>query len=92
MIKYQRLLTNDYQISTNSYVRIYKLFMQKKANFMRLSPEIAVFTKKQSQFKANLSQNKPNLTQFKAKTNPTCRGVALSEAGSKPILPPASLR
>ena len=29
---------------------------------------------KQTQFKPNLSQNKPN-------SNPTCRGVALSEAG-----------
>ena len=58
--------------STKDYVRIYKLFMQNKANFMRYSPENDDFTKKQtqlkpiqSQFKANLTQNKPNLSQFK---------------------------
>ena len=34
--------------------------MQNKANYMRFSPENADFTKKQSQFKPNLSQNKPN--------------------------------
>jgi len=31
MTKYQRLFTNDYQISTNSYVRIYTQIMQNKA-------------------------------------------------------------
>ena len=33
MTKYQRMLTNEYQISTKDYVRIYKLFMQNKPNF-----------------------------------------------------------
>jgi len=75
MTKYQRLLTNDYQISTKDYVRIYKLFMQNKANFPHFSPKNVDFTKKQTQFKANLTQNKPNLTQFKAKTNPIKAGA-----------------
>ena len=73
--KYQRLFTNEYQISTKDYVRIYKLFMQNKANFVRVSPENADFTKKQtqfkpnlSQFKANLTQNKPNQSQFVERT------------------------
>jgi hypothetical protein len=34
--------------------------MQNKANFIRFSPENADFTKKQTQNKPNLSQNKPN--------------------------------
>jgi len=38
---------------TKDYVRIYKLFMQNKANFMRFSPKNDDFTKKQSQFKPN---------------------------------------
>ena len=33
MTKYQRLFPDHYQISTKDYVRIYKLFMQNKANF-----------------------------------------------------------
>ncbi len=72
MAKYQRLFANEYQISTKDYVRIYKLFMQNKANFMRFSPENADFTKKQSQFKPNLTQNKPNLSQNKANSKPIC--------------------
>ena len=69
---FNSLFTNDYQISTNSYVRIYKPFMQNKPNFMRFSPENADFTKKQTQFKPNKAKNKPNLTQFKANSNPIC--------------------
>ena len=65
MSKCRRLLTNDYQISTKDYVRIYKLFMQNKANFVRFSSENADFTKKQTQFKPNLSQFKANLTRNK---------------------------
>ena len=57
---FSSLFTNDYQISTKEYVRIYKLFMQNKANFMRFSPENADFTKKQTQFKPNLTQYKAN--------------------------------
>ena len=84
--KYQRLFTNEYQISTKDYVRIYKLFMQNKANFrnaknvvcacvtMRYGNLDALVGKKtnpiQTQYKANLTQNKPNLTQFKANSNP----------------------
>ena len=39
------------------------LFMQNKANFVHFSPEKGDFTKKQTQYK-------PNLTQFKANSNP----------------------
>jgi len=53
-------------ISTNSYVRIYKLFMQSKANFMRFSSENADFTKKQTQFK-------PNFTPQMDRTEGRCR-------------------
>ncbi len=59
MSKCRRLLTNEYQISTKDYVRIYKLFMQNKANFIRFSPENDDFTKKQSQFKPKQTQFKP---------------------------------
>ncbi len=55
---------------TKEYVRIYKLFMQNKPNYMRLSPENADFTKKQTQFKPNLTQNKPNSKPIKPKTKP----------------------
>jgi hypothetical protein len=60
--------------------------MQNKANFVHFSPEKGDFTKKQTQFKPNLTQYKANLTQNKPNSNPTCRGVAPSEAGSKPIM------
>ena len=76
MAKYQRLFTNEYQISTNSYVRIYKLFMQNKPNFrndkMNITLDMTMYyeilsagsgqkTKPiQTQFKPNQSQNKPN--------------------------------
>ena len=76
MAKYQRLFANEYQISTKDYVRIYKLFMQNKANFMRFSPENADFTKKQTQFKANKANSKP----IKPKTKPI-------QTQSKPISP-----
>jgi len=66
MTKYQRPFTNEYQISTKEYVRIYKLFMQNKANFVRFSPENPVFTKKQSQFNPIQTQLKPKQSQFKA--------------------------
>jgi len=57
MTKYQRLFTNDYQISTNSYVRIYKLFMQNKPNFPHFSPENDDLTK-------NKANSNPIQTQF----------------------------
>jgi hypothetical protein len=47
---------------TKEFVRIYKLFMQNKANFPHFSPKNADFTKN----KPNLTQNKPNLSQYKA--------------------------
>ena len=78
--------------STKDYVRIYKLFMQNKANFMRLSPENDDFTKKQTQlkpiqtqFNPKQSQFKPNKAKNKPNSNPTCHGVALSEAGLNSI-------
>jgi hypothetical protein len=62
------------------------LFMQNKANFRNDKIDISSFvTSKyeifddwrgqktnpiQTQFKANLTQNKPNLTQFQSQTNP----------------------
>jgi hypothetical protein len=45
---------------TKDYVRKNRQIMQNKANFMRFSPENANFTKKQSQFKPNLTQYKAN--------------------------------
>ena len=86
MPKYQLLLTNDYQISTKDYVRIYKLFMQNKPNFRNSKMNLNTFVTMryvnletgsgektnpiQSQNKPNLSQFKPNLTQNKANSNP----------------------
>jgi len=70
---FSSLFTNDYQISTNSYVRIYKLFMQNKPNFPHFSPKNDDFTKNkpnsnpiQTQFNPIQSQLKPKQTQFKA--------------------------
>ena len=86
MTKYQRLFTNDYQISTNYYVRNYKLFMQNKANFrnetMNIKLDMTSSYKNlshwrgektkpiQSQFKPNQSQFWVNIKGGKAKTNP----------------------
>ena len=75
-------------ISTKDYVRIYKLFMQNKANFVRFSSENADFTKKQTQFKPNLSQFKPNLSQFKA--NLTRNKPNQSQFGEGPKRAPIS--
>ena len=76
-----RISSLGYINSTNSYVRIYKPFMQNKANFRNAKMNITIVlisnyeilsrspgkkTKPiQSQFKPNLSQNKANLSQFK---------------------------
>ena len=84
-----RISSLSYINSTNSYVRIYKLFMQNKpnlrndkmnitldmtGNYMILSAGSGQKTKPiQTQFKANLSQNKPNSKPIKPKTNPICR-------------------
>ena len=54
-------------ISTNSYVRIYKPFMQNKPNFPYYSPENDDFTKKQTQLKPIQSQFNPIQSQFKPK-------------------------
>ncbi|MBC8472220.1 MAG: hypothetical protein H8D56_22390 [Planctomycetes bacterium] len=84
-----RISSLSYINSTNSYVRIYKLFMQNKANFrndkmnttLNMTSIYKIFsagsgqkTKPiQSQFKPNQSQNKANLSQFQSQTNPICR-------------------
>ena len=52
---------------TKDYVRIYKLFMQNKPNFIRFSPENDDFTKKQTQLKPIQSQFNPIQGQFKPK-------------------------
>ncbi|MHC4242261.1 MAG: hypothetical protein ACYSU4_07660, partial [Planctomycetota bacterium] len=57
--QYQRLFTNDYQISTNSYVRNYKQIMQNKPNFPHFSPENGDFVKKQTQNKPNFKSKMP---------------------------------
>ncbi len=76
MTKYQRLLTNDYQFSTNSYVRIYKQIMQNKpkvksakinlssfmtSNYIQVAHLVIQTNKpKQSQFMPKQTQFKPN--------------------------------
>ena len=60
-------------ISTKEFVRIYKLFMQNKANFMRISPENADFSKKQSQFKPNSNPIKPKTNPIQTQSKPICR-------------------
>jgi len=62
-----RISSLGYIISTKDYVRIYKLFMQNKANFIRFSPENDDFTKKQTQLKPIQSQFNPIQSQFKPK-------------------------
>ena len=42
-------VTDHERRDTNKFVRIYKLFMQNKANFMHFSPENNDCTKKQTQ-------------------------------------------
>ena len=97
MTKYQRFFTNDYQISTNSYVRIYQLFMQNKPKVkdaqinvnsiitMRYEKmNIWLFGKNkanQTQFKPNQSQFKPILRPIKAKTNPIEANFTYPERG-----------
>ena len=82
--------------STNSYVRIYKPFMQNKPNFGNDKMNINIDmtsnygilsgwrgqkTKPiQSQFKPNKAKNKPNLTQNKPKTNPIQSHLSIAAA------------
>jgi hypothetical protein len=82
MTEHQRLFTNDYQISTNSYVRIYKQIMQNKPNFrndkMNICPYLTMIYVKfrhltgwknkanSNPIKPKQTQFKPNLSQFKA--------------------------
>ncbi len=77
--------------STKDYVRNYKQIMQNKANLPNVQMNITYLTTmfytiivglatpktnpKQTQFKANLSQNKPNLTQYKANSNPISNDI-----------------
>ena len=78
--------------STNSYVRIYKLFMQNKPNLRNDKMSANLFTTRdyeendhsghqktkpiQTQFKANKAKNKPNLTQFQSQTKPNKANLA----------------
>ena len=80
MTKNQRQFTNEYQISTKEYVRIYKLFMQNKPNFGndKMNITLDMTTKyeissagsgqktkpKQTQLKPIQTQLKPKQTQF----------------------------
>ena len=86
---FNSLFTNDNQISTNFYVRIYKQIMQNKANFgndiMNITLDMTSNYKNlarstgqktkpiQTQFKPNKAKNKPNLSQFQSQTNPIWR-------------------
>jgi len=62
-----RISSLGYINSTNSYVRIYKPFMQNKANFVRFSPENACLTKNKANSNPIQSQLKPIQTQFNPK-------------------------
>ncbi len=100
MTKYQRLFTNDYQLSTKYYVRNYKLFMQNKPNspnvqinlnnfiIMTYMIFISLTVRKtkpiQTQFKAKQSQFWPITGGSKAKTNPI-------QTQTKPIPPAISV-
>ena len=84
--KYQRIFTNEYQISTKDYVRNYKLFMQNKPNFRNEKMNINTIaimryvnldTWRQHKNKAN---SKPIQTQFKA-------NLCQNKPNSKPIKP-----
>ena len=93
---FNSIFTNDYQISTNSYVRIYKLFMQNKPNLRNDKMNITLGmasnykissrwtgqkTKPiQTQFKANKAKNKPNLSQNKANSNPIVERAKLMQS------------
>ena len=65
-----RISSLGYITSTNSYVRIYKLFMQNKPNFPYFSPENEDCAEKQTQFKPKQSQFWLITEGNKAKTNP----------------------
>jgi hypothetical protein len=52
---------------TKDYVRIYKLFMQNKANFPHFSPKNDDFRKNKPNSKPIQTQFKPKQTQFKPK-------------------------
>jgi len=83
-----RISSLCYINSTNSYVRIYKQFMQNKPNFPHFSLENACLAKKQTQFKPNQSQFQPKNEGGKAKQTqfyPRFKLTLLSCRGSKPI-------
>jgi len=71
MTKYQRLFTNDFQISTNSYVRIYKQIMQNKPNVKYAKINVSsCFTRRYAQVRhlviqTNKAKTNPIQTQFK---------------------------
>ncbi len=69
MAKYQRLFTNDYQISTNSYVRIYKQIMQNKpkVKYAKINVNSYIIRKYVQVRHLVIQTNKPKQTQFKPK-------------------------
>ncbi len=80
MTKYQRLLTNDYQISTNSYVRIYKQIMQNKPKVKYAKINVnSYIIRKYVQVRHLVIQTN------KAKTNPIKANKAKNKPNSNPI-------
>ena len=67
MTKYKRLFTNDYQISTNSYVRNYKQIMQNKPNFENDKMDISLdLAKDYKEYTDNThGKTNPNKANFK---------------------------
>ncbi len=72
MTKYHRKFTNDYQISTNSYVRIYKQIMQNKPNSPNVQMNLTIFTSRNYAISNCLTKvkNKPNSKPIQTQTNP----------------------
>jgi len=77
---FQKVKLNVTEVLTRGYQQMDTWSIRKTKPIQSQSKPI------QSQLKPIQSQLKPIQTQFKANSNPTCRGVASGEAGTKPIL------
>ena len=77
---YQILFTNDYQLTTNYFVRNYQRKMQNKPNSPNVQMSLTIFiTMNYTNFISLVRQkNKPNSNPIKAKSNPIAEVTKMS--------------
>ena len=87
MTKYKRLFTNDYQISTNSYVRNYKQIMQNKpkVKYAKINTFAYITMIYVLMGQLVIQTNKANSNPIKAKTKPIKPKTNPIQTQSKPI-------